>query len=954
MGVSVRVDGQLLEQFASRHDASAEAAFAALVARHGPMVLSVCRDQVRDRHLAEDAFQAVFLVLARKARFIRDSELLGNWLYGVAVRTSRQASAQQARRHGSEDTGRDCLASSSTLSSLPIVTDEPVEAAMQRSEDAAILHDELARPPHRFRAPILLFYFEGLTHDEAARRLGCPVGTVRSRLARARERLRGRLIRRNVTLSAGALAATLTTRKASTGITPRVCERISHAAARFASSNGTGTKLPAAATALAQEVLREVSLCVLKHAVPVLLIVGTVLAAAGMLSLPLTRGEPLNLREAAVPLARPSAVIQPPVPQPDPGRTMVFTGRVLDPQDRPLPDAAVAVVARTLSPGRVGDLGSNGPKWIGKTHTDGAGQFRISIPRTSTGETDQLGLTAGAMVGYGTTWITIDPDDVQPVVVVLPLRAEQVFHNRLLDPAGKPAQGARLWVRRIEPLSKGEYGSPNFWGSAQEPEGAYWPAPVTTDQEGRFTIHGVGPELGVILSVEDSRCARQSFIVQTNPTENSKEPSLTLKAARIINGVVTYADSGMPVPHAVISIMAGEGLDSSFSGSKHQADAQGRFRILSLGNYFHVTAFAPSGEPYLVVTRELDWPKGSAEQNVELGLRRGVLLHGKVTAAGTDKPVAGASVVYQPRQVKGQPEDMLSGWQANVLSDRDGSFRIAVLPGAGHLLVFGPTSDYVLQGIGERELASGQSGGERSYAHAIVGYDVQAEAQPVEMSVELKRGVTVTGRVMDPGGQPVDDAEIEIITLLSVDPLQLAWRGVYTIPVRAGKFALHGLDPENRVRLDFHDAVHGWGKHLELSGNQAGKEPLTVRLEPCGKARARFVGPDQSPDVNRFPHLEILATSGPSGDSRVEADVQQLAADAAYIPNVDRVHYDHGPFTDADGQITLPCLIPGAYYRLSDSSTMGTDKGAQVRKDFAVKPGETHELGDILIEKPRR
>jgi hypothetical protein len=126
-----------------------------------------------------------------------------------------------------------------------------------------------------------------------------------------------------------------------------------------------------------------------------------------------------------------------------------------------------------------------------------------------------------------------------------------------------------------------------------------------------------------------------------------------------------------------------------------------------------------------------------------------------------------------------------------------------------------------------------------------------------------------------------------------------------------------------------------------------------VRLEPCGKARARFVGPDGSPDVNRFPHLEILATSGPSGYSRVEADMQKLAADAAYIPNVDRVHYDdHGPFTDAEGRITLPCLIPGAHYRLSDSSTMGTDKGAQVRKDFAVKPGETLELGDILIEKP--
>ena len=510
----------------------------------------------------------------------------------------------------------------------------------------------------------------------------------------------------------------------------------------------------------------------------------------------------------------------------------------------------------------------------------------------------------------------------------------------------------RLWVRRIEPLSKGESSSPNFWGSPQEPAGPSWPAPVSTDQEGRFTIRGVGPGLSVVLSVDDSRWARQAFVVETNSTEKSKETSLTLKAARIITGRVTYADSGMPVSKAVVSIMAGESFDSSFSVSKHQADDQGRFRILALGNYFHVTAFAPSGEPYLVVTRELDWPKGSAEQTVDLGLRRGVLLQGKVKESGTGKPVARATVVYQPRQVKGQPRDVLSGWQANVVSDPDGSFRIAVIPGAGHLLVFGPSSDYVLQGIGERELAYGESGGERSYAHAVVAYDVKADAKPVEISAALQRGVTVTGRVVGPEGQPVGDAQI--ITLLSVYPLQLAWRGVYAIPVRAGHFALHGLDPEKPVRLDFHDAQHGWGKHLELTGNQAGKEPMTVRLEPCGKARARFVDAAGKPYVNRFPHLEILATSGPSAGSLVKADREQLAADAAYIPNVDRVHYDKGPFTDSEGRVTMPCLIPGAHYRLSDSSTLGTDKGLQVRKDFTVGPGETLDLGDILVERPSR
>ena len=177
------------------------------------------------------------------------------------------------------------------------------------------------------------------------------------------------------------------------------------------------------------------------------------------------------------------------------------------------------------------------------------------------------------------------------------------------------------------------------------------------------------------------------------------------------------------------------------------------------------------------------------------------------------------------------------------------------------------------------------------------------------------------------------------------------------------------VQPIVELRLRAEQVIHG--RLLDPTGKPAQGARLWVRrldwslaairqatsLLQCGsspaKARAWFVGPAGSPDVNRLPHLEILATSGPSGFSRVEAEVQQLAA-AAYIPNVDRVHYAHGPFTDAEGRITLPCLIPGAHYRLSDASTMGTGKGAQVRKDFTVKPGETLELGDILIEKPRR
>ncbi len=175
-------DRQLIDRFLARRDTAGEAAFAALVARHGPMVLDVCRQLLGDRHHAEDAFQAVFLVLARKAGSIRDPDLLGNWLYGVSLRTARKAKVRLARRRASERC--DAMTGSELGSTVPAD-----QAAIDR-EQAEALHDEIARLPRTFRLPVVLCYLEGLTVHEAARQLRWSHGTVRSRMARARDKLR--------------------------------------------------------------------------------------------------------------------------------------------------------------------------------------------------------------------------------------------------------------------------------------------------------------------------------------------------------------------------------------------------------------------------------------------------------------------------------------------------------------------------------------------------------------------------------------------------------------------------------------------------------------------------------------------------------------------------------------------------------------------------------------------
>lgn len=184
-------DGRLLERFVERGD---EAAFASLVARHGAMVLGVCRRWLRDPHDVEDAFQAVFLVLVRRSGSVRDGDRLAAWLYGVAYRVSARARAAASQRQGRERPGLG-------VEALAVVADRD----RTREELLLGLDEEVARLPEPSRAVIVLCDLGGLTHEEASRRLACPVGTVKSRLASARTRLRRRLTVRGL---APALALT--------------------------------------------------------------------------------------------------------------------------------------------------------------------------------------------------------------------------------------------------------------------------------------------------------------------------------------------------------------------------------------------------------------------------------------------------------------------------------------------------------------------------------------------------------------------------------------------------------------------------------------------------------------------------------------------------------------------------------------------------------------------------
>jgi RNA polymerase sigma factor (sigma-70 family) len=193
--IGSRSVGELLAQILSGPEGR-EPALRVLIERHGPMVLGLCRRILGDNGAAEDAFQATFLVLVRKAESLRGCQVLTTWIYGVALRVARKEKAREARRRVVE---RKAAVARSV---------DPSED-IERAELRSVIDEEVGQLPERYRMPLILCYLEGLRHEEAARRLGCPVGTIESRLSRARERLRTRLARRGLAPAGSMLGAVL-------------------------------------------------------------------------------------------------------------------------------------------------------------------------------------------------------------------------------------------------------------------------------------------------------------------------------------------------------------------------------------------------------------------------------------------------------------------------------------------------------------------------------------------------------------------------------------------------------------------------------------------------------------------------------------------------------------------------------------------------------------------------
>jgi RNA polymerase sigma factor (sigma-70 family) len=933
-------DAQLLDRFRDRRD---EAAFAALVDRHGPMVLATCRAVLRDRGAAEDVFQATFLLLARRAALIRDGAALGGWLHRVARRVAVRANADAGRRRRRERRAGLARAAGRENGTSP-------------GELEVALHEEIDRLPDRHRLPVVLCHLEGLPHAQAARQLRWSERTLRRRLAEARERLRSRLSRRGVAIPAGALAAALA-REASA--VPTTWAEVTYGAATGGAS--------ARAAALAKGVLKAMLLAKLKTAASVALAI-TAMILIGTLAIH-PDGVGPDDRDAATAPAE-SAPPPPPSPPPparvdqvDEGKTLEIAGRVLDPEGRPFAGAKVIFQAQK-TPGRPSPAGP--PRPVAHSGPDGRFRFRIAEPglRFLQQQAYRNHPTVAALAdGYGPGWVSFTSADEAEDVTLRLVRDDVPIVGRVLDLEGRPVAGVTViplgigaspdesldaWERST---AKARDNRDETWVRLRKSlDGDLWAhgRGVTTGVDGRFRLTGIGRERVVSLKIEGPTMV-PSFgneYARTRPGPTYRIPldrnapeygTLVFHGAafdyaaaptRPIVGTVRDKDAGTPL--AGVTIRSDRFAGNIVSGRDHvraTTDADGRYRLVGMpgGSGNAITANPAPGQPYLGAAAEVPGDTGPAPATVDFALKRGVAIRGRVTDRATGAPVR-AEVQYfafldnphlaEARGLHGEPAPTRD----------DGTFDLVGLPGRG-LVAVRADEDRYLNARGADAIGGTDEHGDfptdpyycdPEQFHTIVAIDPAAGADPLTCDVALDRGRTVRGTVLDPDGRPLAGAGAAGLNAVTMSPTD--------IRLPTAEFTAIGLDPGRPRPIFFRHE----DKHLAAVLVLRGDEPVppTVRLRPSATVTGRLVDADGNPRAGFA--IPCNVDPKPFG-------LRFLSA-AFYLR----------PTVAGDGRFRVEGLVPGVAYHID--AWEGRRIAAEIARGLTLGPGEARDLGDIRAE----
>jgi RNA polymerase sigma factor (sigma-70 family) len=941
-----RSDRQLLDDFSASRD---EAAFSTLVARHGPMVLRVCRRVLHHEQDAEDSFQATFLVLAQHTASIRKPEALAEWLHGVAYRTAMEAKRKAARRRYHEAQVRNA---------------PPKTAASPTWDDVqAVLDEEIQRLPKAFRSVFVLCALEGKSGPEAAAVLGIQPGTVSSRLVRARQRLQQRLTRRGIELSA-LLAALAVTENAGTAAVPALLASVTVRSGLLVAAGGTAAGvIPAHVAKLAAGVTKAMFLTQAKITTMIVLTASLLASGAGVITHQALAGKPV---------AAQAPEIKPPGRKPNQlaakqeisktdvvaikeqaQEKLAYSGRVLAPDGHPVAGAKLYMTRDWGYP----HYPSPSPEFA-TTGADGRFQFKASKAEFD----DQFTVVAAAAAKYGVGWVNIPAGGKREDLTIQLVADDLPITGQIVDLQGKPVPGATLTVMQIN-AAPGDDLAP--WleaakakkGLSYQIEHKYLsrytiavPLQVTTDADGRFRLAGIGPNRLVEAQLDGPTVTSEHLHMLTrsgeaititeyegNPEYGDPRRVATYYGASFrhvaaptkpIVGVVRDKDTKKPLAGVTVRslhLTIRPGFWRSFDLVRTTTDAHGRYRLTGMptraGNF--IVAIPHSDLPYIATNKETPDSPGLDPVTVDMELARGVWIEGKITDKVTGQPIQGLveyfSLYSNPRlnEYPGFDGTILDvTGELRVRAKEDGSYRIVGLPGPGLVVVAHGVrhrGDQYLSAperddeFGTKEPSMRTSPYHLSFTSnyaAIARVDPHKGVDSVKRDITLDPGWSFTGTLLGPDGKPLSGAR------------RFGWGHEV---LKTAEFTIRPFDPLRRRDIHF--------QHLEKGlvgvahAPKKNGDSVIVRMEPGAVITGRLVDKDGS------------AQAG------VELEVAYRQKGEPYW----------GPYspsalqTDQEGRFRLEALMPGYEFRLSYR---------KVQLDVRDVPalGRTKDLGDVLLK----
>ena len=899
-------DRQLLEAFLNQRS---ESSFTALVQRHGAMVFSVCRRLLRHTHDAEDAFQATFLTLARRAASIRRHESLGSWLHGVAYHVAATMKRAVARRVVHE--GR---------LSPPPPADVMDDITWRELRSA--LDEELQRLPEKYRAPLVLCYLEARTQDEAARRLGWSKCTFGRRMNQARQLLAQRLTRRGLTLPAALTAPLLIDGAAQAAVPPLLAANTVRAGLAMAMGNTVRGMVSAQAAALAEGGVA--SLLAKRTSIAVVLLASLTLGIGGLLV-------PRAIQNRTF-----AGAADAPKPPPPPARSssedkaIEIAGCVLGPDDKPAAGARLLLFSWSED--------KDDFKVSATTGEDG--RFRFSVPAGAVRRGAKLVALAR---GFGPDWVWIDGRKNAGNITLRLVPDDVPIAGRVLDLEGLPVSGVSVGISWVDDVDlKSWLADPkpvDLFGRKTKnirPAALGVPLSVTTDKDGRFRLTGFGRDRIAHLRIRGAGIENNDIEVMARTgnlhglrlesrTVYASGSTIVVRPSKPIVGTVRDKKTGKPI--AGITVFHPDG---NYDWARAKTDDKGRYRIEGVSKRKDYSV-AAGGLPYFNMTKmHIADTLGLDPLPVNFELERGLVVKGRLRDGVTGKPVRGC-VAYGPAPDNPNLKDFSAFGRPQFhmvdpgRTDADGSFTVVAIPGRGTLTARADDGD---------AYAVAPQGG-IPQNHIAVPIDVPATGeQPIVHNLTLTRARARTGRVVGPDDQP--------LTGVYAAGLHALWQfGRGAEQLKNASIQIHGFLPKETRVIVVVDPAKRLARVQKVVAEE--REPFTVRLEPMGTLAGRVHDKEGHP----MPGLKVKASYRFQEAEQARSagrDYRDLPPELLYdYPKWDKI-INRETTTDKDGRFRIEGLVPGIEYDLAvrDGQTTVVNQ-----EHLSVQSGKVNDLGDL-------